>query len=143
VTTVIAANPWARSDATRSAALVKTHYGARLRSPEFWKKLLSGRLDVIATVREAIGHVWRARGSAQARDGGSAAPAADLPTRLAAALRELRTRVHLQLSGRDLTAAEFDVAMKKGEIFDVSSASAMRLDDADHTFSEPASWSSV
>src|SRR5690606_16928642 len=99
------------------------------------------RLDVVAAAREAIGHVWRARGSTQA--GASSPTQAELPTRLAAALRGLRARVHLQLSGRDLTAAEFDVAMKKGEIFDVSSASAMRLDDADHTFSDPASWSAV
>lgn len=142
VTTVIAANPWARSDATRSAALVKMHYGSRLRSPEFWKKLLSGRLDVISTAREAVGHVWRARGSAQAGDGGAEARA-DLPTRLAAALNDLRRKVHLQLSGRDLTAAEFDVAMRKNGVFDISSASATRLDDADHTFSEPASWSAM
>lgn len=143
VATVIAANPWARSDATRSAALVKTHYGSRLRSPEFWKKLLSGRLDMIATAREAIGHVWRARGAARAGDGGAGAHAGDLPTRLAAALHGLRAKVHLQLSGRDLTATEFDVAMKNGGIFDVSSASTLRLDDSDHTFSEPASWSAV
>ncbi len=43
VSAVIAVNPWARTDATRSAALVQSHYGSRLRSPEFWKKLASGR----------------------------------------------------------------------------------------------------
>src|SRR5690606_38195134 len=38
VCAVLAANPWARSESTRSAALVQSHYRSRLCSPEFWKK---------------------------------------------------------------------------------------------------------
>lgn len=139
VSMVIAANPWARSDSTRSAALVKNHYGSRLRSPEFWNKLLSGRIDVIRTAREAIGHLRRAREAGGEAQG----PSEDLPTRLAAALRNLRSRVHLQLSGRDLTAAEFEVAMQRAGVFDGAPLSTLRLEAADHTFSDPAAWSAV
>lgn len=141
VTRVIAANPWARSDSTRSAALVKTHYGSRLRSTEFWKKLTTGRIDMMATAREALGHVRRAR--AVARSDGPGRDLPDLPARLATALREIGARAHLQLSGNDLTAAEFEVAMKTAGVFDELEASAMRLADADHTFSDPDAWSAV
>lgn len=142
VVAVIGANPWARSDSTRSAALVQSHYGSRLRSPEFWKKLATGRIDVIAAASEAIGHAWRARGAARAKRGEQTG-LEDLPLRLASRLHAIRTRVHLQLSGRDLTAAEFEVAMKTAGAFDLASASVLRLPDADHTFSDPAAWSAV
>lgn len=142
VSTVIAANPWARSESTRSAALVQTYYGSRLRSPEFWKKLATGRVDVIAAAKEAIGHVLGARQASSASH--AQMPADDgLPTRLAKVLRGMRTKVRLQLSDNDLTAAEFELAMKTAGIFDALGASLLRVKDADHTFSDPAAWSAV
>ncbi|MDT3680090.1 MAG: hydrolase 1, exosortase A system-associated [Burkholderiaceae bacterium] len=142
VTAVIAANPWARSDSTRSAALVKTHYGSRLRSAEFWKKLASGGIDVVATAKELVGHVARARNGGRDDKSGSSEPL-NLPQRFATALRKIQARVHLQLSGNDLTAAEFEVAMKTAGILDTLEASVLRLADADHTFSDPIAWSAV
>ncbi len=137
VSAVIAANPWARSDATRSAALVQTHYRSRLRSAEFWKKLASGRIDVFGAAREAVGHAWRSR----ARN--DAPPPESLPERLAGALTDIDADLRLQLSGNDLTAAEFELAMKAARVFERSPATVLRLDGADHTFSDPAAWSSV
>ncbi len=142
VIAVIAANPWARSDSTRSAALVQSHYGSRLRSGEFWRKLASGRIDVIAAATEAIGHARRARGAARARHREPTGPV-DLPSRLASALQGIRTTLRLQLSGRDLTAAEFEVAMKASGVFELASASALRLPEADHTFSNPDALAAV
>ncbi|MCD6680917.1 MAG: hydrolase 1, exosortase A system-associated [Burkholderiaceae bacterium] len=142
VTRVIAANPWARGDSTRSAALVKTHYRSRLRSAEFWKKLASGGIDVVATVKELIGHVARARSGRREGDAASSEQP-NLPQRFATALRQIRTRVHLQLSGNDLTAAEFEVAMKTAGLADELAASELRLPEADHTFSDPHAWAMV
>lgn len=139
VSAVIAANPWARSDATRSAALVQSHYGSRLRSPEFWKKLASGGVDVTGAVREAIGHL---RGARRA-DSSSEMDNRSLPLRLAEAVQEIRGKVHFQLSGKDLTATEFELAMKRAGLFAVGDASTLRLPDADHTFSEPAAWAAA
>lgn len=142
VVMTIAANPWARSDSTRSAALVNSHYGSRLLSPEFWKKLVGGRVAILATVKEALGHILRARKFARM---GAAAARSDveLPVRLAAALRRIYPKVHLQLSGNDLTAAEFEVAMRAAGIMADESLSALRLEEADHTFSDAAAWSAV
>lgn len=142
VAVVFAANPWARSYSTRSAALVQTYYGARLRSPDFWKKLASGRIDVISAAREAIGHVRGARRALPSRRLRFPEDAS-VPQRLATALQRIQTKVHLQLSGKDLTAAEFELAMRAAGIFDALNAPVLRLEDADHTFSDPAAWSAV
>jgi len=140
VTAVIAANPWARSDATRSAALVSGHYGARLRSREFWKKLLTGKLGVGGAAREAFGHLWRARRRSTLAGGASEQ---DLPERLARLLAAPREKIRVQLSGRDLTAAEFEIAVRRSGHLLASSISVFRLDDADHTFSTPEAWDAV
>src|SRR5690606_13964830 len=63
----------------------------------------------------------------------------ELPDRLAMALGALPGRVRLQLSGRDLTAAEFEIAMTRAGLADCL-ADAWRLAQADHTFSDPAHW---
>lgn len=166
VTTVIAANPWARSDATRSATMVHEHYGSRLRSPVFWKKVFTGRVDVITAAREFTGHLWRARGARKVQrtqgpaKSGQAEIAAqddklDLPARLAAGLSRLvsfsgvppatqaYSRLHLQLSGNDLTASEFELAMETAGVLEQVSGSVLRLPVADHTFSDPAALEAV
>jgi exosortase A-associated hydrolase 1 len=141
IAAVIAANPWARSAATQSAAIVSEHYGSRLRSREFWKKLATGKINVLATAREALGHAWQARRSKASAKGEGVT--LSLPARLAAALASPRALVHLQISGRDLTAAEFELAMKAADVMERSPATTLRLHDADHTFSDPAAWEAV
>lgn len=141
IATVIAANPWARSEATRAQAIVTGHYGSRLRSAEFWRKLFTGKVNVVAAGTEALGNLLRARrgkaGAARERVSQS------LPDRLSRALASPASVVRLQLSGKDLTAAEFEIAMKAcGEIAPLP-AGALRLDDADHTFSDPQAWQAV
>lgn len=138
IATVIAANPWARSEATRAQAIVTEHYGSRLRSGEFWKKLLTGRVNVPATAREVIGNLLRARGT-KAR-GPDEQRSESLPERLLRALSSLANPVRLQLSGKDLTAAEFEVAVKAAGGAVGSSVSILRLAEADHTFSDPSAW---
>ncbi len=139
VAAVIAANPWARSDATRSAALVSEHYGSRLRSAEFWKKLLTGRIDVLGAAREAVGHLLRARGGARDPDSGSG-QREDLPIRLARTIATWGGSLRLQLSGHDLTAAEFEIGMSRSGLPRDRETGALRIEDADHTFSDPRHW---
>jgi exosortase A-associated hydrolase 1 len=138
IAAVIAANPWARSDATLSAALVSDHYTSRLRSPAFWKKLFRGKVNVIGAAREAFTHLRRARSVAPARAVGDG-----LPARLARTLQKTPVGVRLQLSGRDLTAAEFEVAISASGVSLDSSVTILRLNDADHTFSTRHAWRTV
>jgi exosortase A-associated hydrolase 1 len=140
IATVIAANPWARSEATRSAAIVSEHYGSRLRSADFWRRVLGGKVNVFASAREAIGHALRARGKGGA---GSKQTGEDLPARLSGALASVRAAVRLQLSGQDLTSAEFEIAMRRTGTTGLLEGGALRLEQADHTFSDPVDWQRV
>lgn len=135
---VVVANPWARSDATRSAALVSQHYGSRLRSREFWTKLVAGRVDVLGSAREAVGHLRTALRVRNLRP--EHAPRGDLPARVARALHTSGRPVRLQLSGNDLTAAEFELALAPFAALDAPNVSCLRLEHADHTCSNPDDW---
>jgi exosortase A-associated hydrolase 1 len=141
IAAVIAANPWARSEATRAQAIVTEHYGARLRSVEFWKKLLTGKVNLRAAGSDAIGNLHKAR-RAKARAAGAQVEDS-LPARLARVLVSPASPVRLQLSGKDLTAAEFEIAVKGFGALERSTAGALRLEEADHTFSDPQSWREV
>lgn len=141
IAAVIAANPWARSEATRAQAIVTEHYGSRLRSAEFWKKLLTGKVNVLAAGSEAVGNLLRARRSKAGAGGEEASES--LPDRLLRALVSPASPVRLQLSGKDLTAAEFEIAMKASGAIEQVLAGALRLDDADHTFSDSQAWQAV
>lgn len=141
IVAVIAANPWARSDATRSAVLVADHYGSRLRSGEFWRKLLTGKVDVLRSGKEAIGHLMRVRARENSPTGGVACEG--LPGRLARVLVAPRATVRLQLSGRDLTASEFRIAMDAAGLPESDAVTALHLETADHTYSDPDLWRAV
>lgn len=141
IVAVIAANPWARSEATRAQAIVSEHYGSRLRSGEFWKKLLTGKVNVLVAGSEAVGNLLRAR---RGNAGAGGVPASEgLPYRLSRALASPASPVRLQLSGKDLTAAEFEIAVKASGAVEQLPAGVLQLDDADHTFSDPQAWQAV
>ena len=136
IAAVIAANPWARSEATRAQTVVKAHYSSRLRSAEFWKKLASGRVNVLASAREAVGYLVQAKRPV----GAKGSEDRSLPARLSQALGRLDGRVHLQLSGRDLVASEFEIAMIRRPAIAAARESMFRLETADHTFSNQLHW---
>lgn len=141
IAAVIAANPWARSEATRAQAIVSEHYGSRLRSGEFWKKLLTGKVDVLAAGTEAVGNLLRARGG-KAGAGGELA-SESLPDRLSRALSSPACPVRLQLSGKDLTAAEFKLGMEGGRALESLLVTTLMSGEADHTYSDPLAWNDV
>ncbi len=146
---VVLVNPWVRSDATLARTQIKHYYVQRLLDRGFWGKLLHGGVDV----QRALGGVARAvrlaRGSSTRRadadhdlvpDAGAIRPFQD---RMAAGLSAFAGPVLLMMSGRDLTAREFDEysstnADWKGSLV---RPSIERRDfaEADHTFSS-AAW---
>ena len=127
-------NPWVRTSQGEAAALVSNYYRGRLLSAAFWRKLLSGGLDIPGRLREFFVNLRTARGDAPA--------ARDLPTRLAMALSARRLPVLLLIAGRDLTAAEFVTAAARAPLSDALSACTLtrvELPEANHTFSS-AQW---
>lgn len=133
-------NPWARSARTLAETQVRHWYGRRLTSGAFWKKLLTGGVDLPAAAGGLLGTL-----AARFRSGSGAGSAcgaeAPLPDRLAAALTDMAVPVCLMLCGRDLTAREFEEAvLARGPLKRAQAAGHIRvrrLAEANHTYSRP------
>ena len=140
---VVLLNPWVRSETTLAQTHIKHYYGQRLMQPEFWRKLFSGKLHILVSVREFLRNAAKARGGHAART----ARAASFQDRMAAGLRQFSGQALLVLSGQDYTAREFidfasaDTAWEGGLV----SSNLIRCDiaEADHTFSSAALRSRV
>ena len=95
-------NPWVRSEVSLARTHLKHHYTARLLQGAFWRKLFSGKLNVLRSLGEMWGNVKAARSN-------PSGTASDVPfqARMALALRQFSGQVLLLLSGNDYTAKEF------------------------------------
>jgi len=124
-------NPWLRSEKAMGKTMVKYYYLQRLLSKSFWKKLLSGKVNVAASARDAKGFVK----DSVATDKQSTA---SYQARMLFGLQAFTGKVCLILSGEDLTAREFDEqthASKKWCKLSNKNSEIHRLAGADHTFS--------
>ncbi len=135
---IVAANPWARSEATLAAARVKHYYAARLLQREFWHKLMRGGLDWRGSI-ESFRRDWigaRARGAS----GAGVAAARPFQHLMADGLRRLRGPMLLLMSGNDLTAKEFAEYAARSDawrgLLQAPKVQRIDLPDADHTFSQ-------
>jgi uncharacterized protein len=130
-------NPWVRTDSGEAKAYIKHYYRDRLVDPEFWKKLRSGRMNLASSARSLLA---LARRAFIRRDTTADLP---LPERMALGLTRFRGPVLLVLSGKDLTAREFEDAAGASptwqRLLDDKRLSIARLPPADHTFSR-AEW---
>lgn len=126
-------NPWVRSGQTLAAAQIRTHYPRQILSAAFWSKLLAGRINPWTKLRELLSTVAASR---RATDTGS------LVDRLHTTLSTNDRPVLLLLSGRDMTAAEFE-----GEVLprlqNAPHLTVARIAGADHTFSLAIWWQST
>ncbi len=132
-------NPWVRSEEGEARAMVKHYYGRRLFDPTFWRKLLSGKVAIVASLRglgASLANWFRATALSRA----SPTPAAELPlpARMAQGLAAFQGPVGLIISGRDLTAHEFLDAAKDPlwrRLLSETRVERHDLPTADHTFS--------
>jgi exosortase A-associated hydrolase 1 len=146
---VVLLNPWARSPEGLAQTYLDHYYGGRLRDPAFWKRLLTGRVNVVAAGLEFLRNRHRAAcapdASATRSDTAASLPttaAASLLSRLDRAVSDFRGRLLLITSGRDLTAQEFEAYATRSRAWQRTLASerASRqvLAEANHTFSTRA-----
>jgi exosortase A-associated hydrolase 1 len=137
---IVILNPWARTDAGQAKAYIKHYYRARFVDPAFWQKMLTGKLDILASGKSLFTFFSRAFSHPSGQD---VQPPPELPQRLLEALACFRGRVLLIMSGNDLTAREFDEAFGSWETGRRMSASGRLsrhdLPEANHTFSR-ADW---
>ena len=131
-------NPWARSEETLAATQVRHYYLARLLAPAFWHKLLTGRVGVWQALREFLGKFWGvlAKRAPPLDD-------ASFQAKMAYGLSRFGGPVLLVLSGKDLTAQEFELCAAShpawSGVLEQTLLDCHRLPEADHTFSS-AAW---
>ena len=144
---IVLLNPWVRTEAGEARAMLRHYYLAQLTSREFWAKLLSGKVALGSSVRDFAKTLAKRltgsseRGGAGAEDGDGVD--ASLPDRMAAGLQRFTGPVLLILSGKDLTAREFEDAAKLSPLWQSllqeDRVTIERLPESDHTFSR-AEW---
>lgn len=124
-------NPWVRSPASLAKTQVKHYYAQRLLQAEFWRKLLSGRLNLIQSLAELLRKLGQARAQAEQPLG--------FQDRMARGWRDFPGRVLLILSGNDYTAKEFleytASAQSWRGLLDRPDLTRVDVAQADHTFS--------
>jgi len=137
----IALNPWVRTDEGEAQAFIKHYYWQRLVSGAFWRKVLSWQFDARGALTDFLSKLGQSRGS-----GGGQSDTRDtrpLPVRLRESQIAFPGSTLLILSGRDLTAKEYEMRVAESAEWQAWMASArvsvQRLEDADHTFSS-AAW---
>ena len=132
---LVLVNPWAKTAQLEARARLKHYYLQRLAQPDFWRRLLTGRIGA-----GALGGVAQSvRASAQGADAPAAEP---FTTRMTRAAQAFQSPMLLLLSGRDQTAQEFAEMLKTSPAWQAVLArpSTQRVDlpEADHTFSDAA-----
>lgn len=136
-------NPWVRSEASLAQTHIKHYYGQRLLQPEFWRKLLSGKLRLFESLRGLMRSVLKARGSGVIRKIDSQS----FQDRMAEGLRQFSGHVLLILSGEDYTAKEFleyaGANAPWSGLLISGRVSRVDVPDADHTFSSQTQRASV
>ena len=126
-------NPWVRSEASLAQTHIKHYYGQRLLQRAFWVKLLSGKMQIVRSLRGLLDNAMLARGTDSPRQSRS------FQDLMAEGWRQFDGEVLLILSGQDYTAKEFleyvasDVAWSG--VLDSRKLSRVDVADADHTFS--------
>lgn len=128
-------NPWVRTGATEASARVRHYYLARLTQGVFWAKLLRGGVG-IGALRGFLGQLGAQRAASRRAAAASHQP---YPCRMARAFNRFEGHLLLCLSGKDLTAREFEMVRDADALWTDKLAAASlrtyRAEPADHTFS--------
>jgi exosortase A-associated hydrolase 1 len=130
---LILVNPWVRTEAGLARAQLRHYYGTRLLQASFWQKLAQGEFNPARAARSFSGSLMRSiRGSRNhARK--------PLPERMEAGLRGFKGRVLLILSGKDLTAQEFNSLVESSpgwqSLLREPRVTRFEMPGANHTFS--------
>lgn len=133
-------NPWVRSEPGIARATLRYYYLARLREPDFWRKLVAGAVNLPAALSALRQLAGAARGASGEADGAPGAP--DAPRRMFDALSRFQGRVLIVLSGDDLTAREFASLQQSTPAWRRLSAGPLvrqvQVPQANHTFARRA-----
>ncbi|MDA5193592.1 hydrolase 1, exosortase A system-associated [Govanella unica] len=126
-------NPWVRTASAEAQTYLKHYYGKRILSPNMWKRVLKGEVNLLRSVASVFGLVKQSRAKATATDN------RPYPDRMAAGLRAYQGRCLLLMSEHDLVAREFEDVTASAPLWSglIKAPKVVRIDvnGSDHTFS--------
>jgi exosortase A-associated hydrolase 1 len=139
VKALVLANPWVRTDTGQARTQVRHYYGRRILTGSFWRKLVSGRFDMRDSLRSLVSTLRKSCGGASAISNSGSSNYLDRMQAGLAGFVRMRRPILLLMSGRDLTAREFDDLCQSSPAWaeQIVAATVQRFDlpNADHTFS--------
>ena len=144
ITASVLLNPWVRSETGYAKTQLRHYYLRRLTSREMWSKIFRGRFRLFDSLGSFFGTVRTATSESKSEDdnAGDNAGGNPLADRMADGLAQYARPVLLIMSGNDLTAREFDDAVKASprwqELIADGRMTRRDLPAADHTFSRRA-----
>lgn len=147
----IALNPWVRQQHTEAQAYLSNYYLRRVLDKEFWKKVVTLRVNIFASVYSFIRLciLSRRSGPDAQKTGASTKTGKDVTwpeftednyvQGMLSGLKKLKKQCFLILSGNDLTADEFRMLSEKDQGWALAMEEALidqiTIAKANHTFS--------
>lgn len=147
---IIISNPWVRSDASHSEAILKNYYRERILSVDVWKELLSSPFKVIRAIISLLSVSFKvvlnlisfAKKDQSVQEITIGERKDNLAAAVLTGLSRFNGKICLLLSENDLTADEFKREFESsGWMSDVENSAKIIVHDvphADHTFSSQA-----
>lgn len=136
-------NPWVRTEQGIAKAYLRHHYLTRLFQVEFWKKLVSGQFDPIASLRSLYAMTKSlflvSNTPSKSENVGIPCGKLPLPERMLDSLKHFHGKTLIITSGKDMTAREFlDLTNNSNDWQNTFKAKQVKLSHlaaANHTFS--------
>lgn len=132
-------NPWVRSEQSLARAYVGQYYVAKAFSADFWRRVLTGKVDLGKVLGSFLANAVSAWGPSRRVEGDGSAESTPFQERMLEGLRRFGGRILFVLSGNDLTAREFEDLVQSDRRWSKAlkrdSVAIERIPDANHTFS--------
>ncbi len=130
-------NPWVHSSNLEARARIEGYYLSRLRGKEFWKKLVTGKINVLKSLLSLGGYLMHFLKSSLTPET-TMIRAPGYVYRMLVGLRRFDGQVLVALSGNDLVAQEFRELVKMqrrwSEVMDKDNVKVIDFPAADHSF---------
>lgn len=125
-------NPWVRSSQSEAHTYLHHYYLQRILQKSFWRKVFSGELAFVRSLREFFRSIQKSRETTQPSQG-------TFQLRMLVGLKRFHGPILIPISGRDLTAQEFlDLSHNHGQwksAMNRPNVTVRKYDKADHTMS--------
>jgi len=132
---LILLNPWIRTTEGEAKAIVKYYYLKRLKSPDFWKKLLKGGVNIISSIQSLQQNIQKIK-----KPNKSINTNLSLPEQMQKAVMAFNKPILFILSEEDLVADEFRDLIKTSVDWKMAMQNKgiklTTIEGANHTFSK-------